>query len=61
MLKWHDNEMSWTLCTWMDYDKLEWVGSGNLKVTTLKVDIMRVSLHIEYYLIVWLYFVYVSA
>jgi len=45
LLKWHDKEMSWTLCTWMDYDKLEWVGSGNWKVTTLKVDIMRVSLH----------------
>ena len=23
--------MSWILCTWMDYDELEWVGSGNVK------------------------------
>jgi len=36
----------------MGYDKLEWVGYGDLKVTTLKVDIMRVTLHNEYYLIV---------
>jgi len=31
LLKWHDNEMSWILCTWMDFDELEWVGSGNVK------------------------------
>jgi len=31
LLKWHDNEMSWILYTWMDYDELEWVGSGNVK------------------------------
>jgi len=31
LLKWHDNKMSWILCTWMDYDELEWVGSGNVK------------------------------
>jgi len=24
LLKWHDNEMSWILCAWMDYDELEW-------------------------------------
>ena len=23
--------MSWLLCIWMDYDELEWVGSGNVK------------------------------
>jgi len=23
LLKWHDNEMSWILCTWMDYDELD--------------------------------------
>ncbi|QCD95130.1 hypothetical protein DEO72_LG5g3223 [Vigna unguiculata] len=29
---WHDNEMCWILCTWMDFDELEWVGSRNVKV-----------------------------
>ena len=23
LLKWHDNEMSWGLCAWMDYDELD--------------------------------------
>jgi len=23
LLKWHDNEMSWILCAWMDCDELE--------------------------------------
>jgi len=23
LLKWHDNEMSWVLCAWTDYDELE--------------------------------------
>jgi len=31
LLKWHDNEMSWILCTRMDYYELEWVGLGNVK------------------------------
>jgi len=31
LLKWHDNEMSWILCTLMDYDELERVGPGNVK------------------------------
>jgi len=36
LLKWHDNEMSWILCTWMDFDELEWVGSGNVKGNDFK-------------------------
>jgi len=31
LLKWHDNEMSWAPCAWMDCDELEWVGSGTWK------------------------------
>jgi len=36
LLKWHDNEMSCILCTWMDYDELEWVGPGNVKGNDFK-------------------------
>jgi len=35
---------------------LWWVGMGMWKVTALKVDIMNVPLHGEYYLTVWSYF-----
>jgi len=36
LLKRHDNEMCWILCPWMDYDELEWVGSGNVKGNVFK-------------------------
>jgi len=55
LLKWHDNEMSWAhVHGWI---VMSWI--WNVKRLALKVDILVISLHREYFLTVIIFW-YVS-
>jgi len=62
LLKWHDNMMSWILLTWINYDVLEWVGSGSWKALASKVGTSDVYLCVVIIMLVmWMWLICVSA